>query len=54
MESVLLYAAEVWGCGRQALLVEQVQDFSGGWETIHSKVALQFEMKMMPVLWEAI
>ena len=25
MESVLLYGAEVWGCGKQALLVEQVQ-----------------------------
>ena len=34
VESVLLYGAEVWGCGRQALLVEQVQlHFSGDWET---------------------
>ena len=59
MESVLLYGAEVWGCGRQALLLEQVQlraaigFFWGLGDYIRSKVALQFEMRMMPVIWEA-
>ena len=38
VESVLLYSTEVCGCGRQALLLEQVQlraarIFLGGWET---------------------
>ena len=54
VESVLLYGAEVWGCGRQALLVEQVQLRAArifpGVGRLHPKVALQFEMRMMPVL----
>ena len=57
VESVLLYGAEVWGCGRQALLVEQVQLRAAriflGVGRLLPKVALQFEMRMMPVEWEA-
>ena len=53
VESVLLYGAEVWGCGRQALLVEQVQLRAAkiflGMGRLHLKVAVQFEMRMMPV-----
>ena len=51
VESVLLYGAEVWGCGRHATLVEQIQLRAAriflGVGRLHPKVALQFEMKMM-------
>ena len=46
-------------CERQALLVEQVQLRAAriflGVSRLHLKVALQFEMRMMPrpVIWEA-
>ena len=57
VESVLLYGAEAWGCGRQAVLLEQVQLRAAriflGVGRLHPKVALQFEMRMMPVIWEA-
>ena len=55
MESVLLYGAEVWGCGRQALLVEQVQLRAAriflGVGRLHPKVALQFEMRRCIEFW---
>ena len=45
------------GCGRQALLVEQVQLHATriflGVGRLHPKVALQSEMRLMPVIWEA-
>ena len=54
VELVLLYGAEVWGCGR---LVEQIQLRAAriflGVSRLHPKAALQYEMKMMPVTWEA-
>ena len=57
VESVLLYGAEVWGCGRHATLVEQIQLRAAriflGVSRLHPKAALQYEMKMMPVTWEA-
>ena len=58
VKSVLLYGAEVWpGCGRHATLVKQIQLQAAriflGVGRLHPKVALQFEMKMMPVIWEA-
>ena len=57
VESVLLYGAEVWGCGRQLEQVEQVQLRAArillGVGRLHPKVALLFEMKMLPLKWEA-
>ena len=54
MESVLLYGVEVWGCGRQ---LEQVQLRAAriflGVGRLHPKVALLFEMKVLPLKWEA-
>ena len=57
VESVLLYGVEVWGCGRQLKQVEQVQLWAAriflGVGRLHPKVALLFEMKMLPLKWEA-
>ena len=57
VESVLLYGAEVWVCGRHATLVEQIQLRAAriflGVGRLHPKAALQYEMKIMPVTWEA-
>ena len=57
VESVLLYGPEVWGCGRQLEQVEQVQLRAAriflGVGRLHPKVALLFEMKMLPLKWEA-
>ena len=57
VELVLLYGAEVWGSGRHATLVEQMQLRAAriflGVGRLHQKVALHFEMKMMLVIWEA-
>ena len=57
VESVLLYGAEVWGCGRHATLMEQIQLRAAriflGVGRLYPKAALQCEMKMMPVIWEA-
>ena len=57
VESVLLYEAEVWVCGRDATLVEQIQLRAARTfrevGRLHPKVALQFKMKMMHVIWEA-
>ena len=53
---MLLYGAEVWVCGRHATLVEQIQLRAAmsylGVGRLNLKVTLQFEMKMMPVIWE--
>ena len=47
----------VWGCGRQLEQVEQVQLQAAriflGVGRLHPKVALLFEMKMLPLKWEA-
>ena len=57
VESVLLYGAEVWGCGRQLEQVEQVQLRAAriflGVGRLHPNVALLFEMRMLPLKWEA-
>ena len=49
VESVLLSGAEVWGCGRHATLVEQIQLRAAriflGVGRLHPKAALQYEMK---------
>ena len=56
--SVLLYGAEVWGCGGQMRPVESVQLRAAriflGVGRLHPLVALQFEMNMLPVKWEAM
>ena len=57
VESVLLYGAEVWECCKRTEALEQVQVraariFLGvGWR--HPRVALQYEMMMLPLVWEA-
>ena len=58
VESVLLYGAEVWGCGAQLGPVENVQMraariFLGG-GSLHPLVSLQFEMNMLPMKWVAM
>ena len=58
VESVLLYGAEVWGCGGQLRPVENVQMRAAriflGVGRLHPLVSLQFEMNMLPVKWEAM
>ena len=58
VESVLLYGAEVWGCGGQLGPVENVQMRAAriflGVGRLHPLVSLQFEMDMLPLKWEAI
>ena len=53
VESVLLYGAEVWGCGGQLRAVENVQMRAAriflGVGRLHPLVSLQFEMNMLPV-----
>ncbi len=55
VESVLLYGAEVWGCCRWMEALEQVQlraaRMGVGWW--HPRVALLYEMMMLPLVWEA-
>ena len=55
--SVLLYGTEVWGFGRQLEQVEQVQLRAAriflGVGRLHPKVALLFEVMMLPLKWEA-
>ena len=57
VELVLLYGAEVWGGGKQLGLIEQVQMRAAriflGVGRLHPRVALQFEMRMVPLEWEA-
>ena len=57
VQSVLLYGAEVWGCGRKLGAVEQVQLRAArmflGVSKLHPKVSLQFEMGMLPLELEA-
>ena len=56
VESVLLYRAEVWGCCKQAEALEQVQLRAAriflGVGQRHPRVALQYEMMMLPLVWE--
>ena len=52
---VLLYGAEVWGCCRQTDPLVQVQlqaarIFLG---RLHPRSAIEYEMRMMPLVWEA-
>ena len=58
VESVLLYGAEVWGCGGQLRPVENVQMRAAriflGVGRLHPLVFQQFEMNMLPVKWEAM
>ena len=55
---VLLYGAEVWGCGGQLGPVENVQMRAAriflGVGRLHPLVSLQFEMDVLPLEWEAI
>ena len=57
VESVLLYGAEVWGCGKQVGPLEQVHMRAAriflGVGRQHPRVALHYEMRMMPLVWEA-
>ena len=56
-ESVLLYGADVWGCCRWTEALEQVQLRAArtflGVGQLHPRVALQYEMMMLPLVWEA-
>ena len=56
--SVLLYGAEVWGCGGQLRPVENVQMRVAriflGVGRLHPLVSLQFEMNILSVKWEAM
>ena len=58
VESVLLYGAEVWGCGAQLGPVENVQMRAAriflGVGRLHPLVSLQFEMNMLPMKWVAM
>ena len=58
VESVLLYGAEVWGCGGQLRPVENVQMRAAriflGVGRLHPLFSLQFEMNVLPVKWEAV
>ena len=55
--SVLVYGAEVWGCCRQMGPLKQVQMRAAGiflgLGRRHPRVALQYEMMMLPLIWEA-
>ena len=58
VETVLLYGAEVWGCGGQLRPMENVQMRAArivlGVGRLHPLVSLQFGMNMLPVKWEAM
>ena len=55
VESVLLYGAEVWGCGAQLGPVENVQMRVAriflGVRRLLPLVCLQFEINMLPMKW---
>ena len=57
VESVLLYGAEVWECCKRTDALEQVQLRAArillGVGRRHPRVALQYEMVMLPLEWEA-
>ena len=57
VQSVLLYAAEIWGCSKKLGPVEQIQVRTGriflGVNRRHPKVSVQIEMDMLPIQWEA-
>ena len=56
VETVLLYGAEVWGCGGQLRLVQNVQMWAAGIflgvGRLHQTVSLQ--LNMLTVKWEAM
>ena len=57
MKSSMLYGAKVWGCCRNLESIEQVQLWPFrmffGVGILHPKASLLWEMKSMPVVWEA-
>ena len=58
VESVLLYGAEVWGCGGQLRPVGKIQLLAArivlGAGRLHPSVFLQFEMGILPLKWEVV
>ena len=57
VESGMMYGVEIWGCSRRLEPIEQVQlralrQFFGV-GILHPKVSLLFEMRTLPVVWEA-
>jgi len=58
VESVLVFGAEVWGCGGLLGSVENVQMWAAriklGMGSLHLLVSLQFEIDLLPLKWEAI
>ena len=52
-----MYGVEMWGCGKQIGGSEQVQLHAArifmGVGRLHPKVALLYEMRMLPLKWEA-
>ena len=57
VESVLVFGAEVWGCGGMLGSVENVQMRAAriklGMGSLHLLVSLQFEIDLLPLKWEA-
>ena len=57
MKSSMLYGAEIWGCCRNLESIEQVQlrafRMFFGVGKLHPKASLWWEMKCLPVIWEA-
>ena len=57
VESTMMYGAEVWGCTRQLVPIEQVQLCAlrvfFGVGTLHPKASLLLEINSRPVVWEA-
>ena len=56
-DSTMLYGAEIWGCMRNLVSIEQVQlqafCMFFGVGTLHLKASLMMEMEPLPVVWEA-
>ena len=57
VESVMMYEAEIWGCSRHLVSIEQVQlcalRIFFGVGTLHPKASLLLEINSLPVVWEA-
>ena len=57
VKSSMLYGAEIWGCCRNLESIEQVQlrafRMFFGVGILHPKASLWWEMKSLPVIWEA-
>ena len=57
VESTMMYGAEVWGCSRHLVPIEQVQlrapRMFFGVGTLHPKASLLLEINSLPVVWEA-